>query len=425
MRKYENVDIAACLGAVLEINTEFYKSDFKYDTEMFTDAAKRPDGDNNRLVWLSRHSGTECFGERDIYLIESQAHNSWTYYADTRSDTIRAYVVEIKGIVNGRAAGDLYELDYREHARQVKENAIHVASVNVKYADGAELHMPYKEWDGQREQLYHRHGEMTRCRREPEDETVLSGIIKNARAERENQSPPAVFKVGIRSRHSAMSRLLAGERAAAPQKTAATLNNREEITMAYNKAISASDPQAVEKLTERLQQCEELQGTMKAVNAHWRKTGTCQGAPGITDAQAAKLDAKVTNATVSWERQPFSSYSLTNNNAEIKRLKARVAEITWNQETGFSGWEFYGGQAEANTELDRLQLFFDEKPNSAERRRLKAHGFKWAPSQGAWQRQLNDNAIYAAGRLDFLKPLDGRTVREHQPKPPERSAGAR
>jgi hypothetical protein len=49
----------------------------------------------------------------------------------------------------------------------------------------------------------------------------------------------------------------------------------------------------------------------------------------------------------------------------------------------------------------------------------------WAPSQGAWQRQLNDNAIYAAGRLNFLKPLDGRTVREHQPKPPERGGEAR
>lgn len=27
---------------------------------------------------------------------------------------------------------------------------------------------------------------------------------------------------------------------------------------------------------------------------------------------------------------------------------------------------------------------------------LKSRGFRWAPSQGAWQRQLTDNAIYAA-----------------------------
>jgi hypothetical protein len=76
--------------------------------------------------------------------------------------------------------------------------------------------------------------------------------------------------------------------------------------MAYNKPISAGDPQAVEKLTAKLESCEKLQETMKAVNAHWRKAMTCQGAPGITDAQADKLDAKVRSATFSWERQPFS-----------------------------------------------------------------------------------------------------------------------
>jgi hypothetical protein len=195
--------------------------------------------------------------------------------------------------------------------------------------------------------------------------------------------------------------------------------------MAYNKPISASDPQAVEKLAEKLQNCEKLQEIMKDVNAHWRKAGTCLGAPGITDAKAEKLDAKVRNATLSWERQPFSDYTLKNNYGEIRRLKTRIAEIARNKEVGFSGWEFYDGRVEANTELNRLQLFFDEKPNEVERTLLKANGFKWAPSQGAWQRQLNDNAIYAAGRLNFLKPLDGRTVREHQPKPPERGGEAR
>jgi hypothetical protein len=200
----------------------------------------------------------------------------------------------------------------------------------------------------------------------------------------------------------------------------------EVIIMSYNsKAISSNDPQAVEKLTEKLQSCEKLQETMKGVNAYWRKTGTCAGAPGITDAQAEKLDAKVRNASVSWGRQPFSSYDLTNNNSEIRRLKSRIETLMRNQAVGFSGWEFYDGRAEANTELNRLQLFFDEKPNEIERTLLKANGFKWAPSQGAWQRQLNDNAIYAAGRLDFLKPSDGRTVREHQPKAPVRDDNVR
>ena len=187
--------------------------------------------------------------------------------------------------------------------------------------------------------------------------------------------------------------------------------------MPYNKsAISASDPQAVEKLTEKMQKCEQLQEMMKGVNAHWRKTGTCQGAPGINDAKAAKMDTKISNATLSWERVPYSDYELKNNYAEIKRLGKRIAEVSHNQDIGFSGWDFEGGHVEANKDMDRLQLFFDEKPDEKQRAILKSSGFKWAPSQCAWQRQLTDNAIYAAGRIDFIKPSDGRTVREHQPK---------
>jgi len=184
--------------------------------------------------------------------------------------------------------------------------------------------------------------------------------------------------------------------------------------MAYNNAISSSDPQAVEKLTDKLQQCEELQSVMKGVNAHWRKTGTCQGAPGITDAQADKLDYKVRSATVSWERQPFSSYDLTNNNSEIKRLKTRIAELSRMQEVGFASWDFNGGRAEANTDLNRLQLIFDERPTSEQHSALRHAGFVYSHTNGAYQRQFNDNAMYAAGRLPFVAPSDGRMVRAHQ-----------
>ena len=195
--------------------------------------------------------------------------------------------------------------------------------------------------------------------------------------------------------------------------------------MVYNKAISAGDPLAVEKMTAKMEICMKFQNVMKGVNAHWRSTGTCMGAPGITETQAAKLDSKITNATVSWERVPYSDYELKNNYAEIKRLEKRIAEVSRNKEVGFSGWEFEGGTAEANTDMNRLQLFFDERPDDQQRASLKSNGFKWAPSQNAWQRQLTDNAIYSAGRIDFIKPSDGRTVREHQPKPPAKDTGAR
>ena len=195
--------------------------------------------------------------------------------------------------------------------------------------------------------------------------------------------------------------------------------------MSGNNIISSNDPNAVEKLIAKKEQCQQLQATMKEVNAYWRSTGTCIGAPGITEEQAKKIDARIYAARYPWDNVPFSDYSLKNNNAEIRRLDKRITEVTRFKEVGFNGWEFDGGKAEVNTELNRLQLFFDEKPNDSQRHQLKSNGFKWAPSQGAWQRQLTDNAIYAAGRLDFIKPTDGRTIREHQPKAPVRTVEAR
>lgn len=191
--------------------------------------------------------------------------------------------------------------------------------------------------------------------------------------------------------------------------------------MAYYNSKPASEPQSAEKLTEELNQCIELQSTMKEVNAFWRKTGTCMGAPGITEVQAKKLDEKIATTSYSWEKQPFSSYDLTNNNSKIKRLESKVREAS----RGFAGWEFAGGYAEANTGLNRLQLFFDKRTTKEQQNALRHAGFVFSHQNSAYQRQLTDNAIYAAGRLDFLKPTDGRTVREHQPHAPKRDDGAR
>lgn len=194
--------------------------------------------------------------------------------------------------------------------------------------------------------------------------------------------------------------------------------------MSYNNAISSSDPQAIEKLTEKLEACMKQQEFMKTVNAYWRKNGTCKGCPDVSETLAAKLEAKIERA-YSWDKQPFASYELTGNNAEIKRLQTRIAEITRNREVGFVGWKFEGGEAVINTELNRLQLIFDERPTAEQCGVLKHKGFHWSPRESAWQRQLNDNAIYAANHVDFVKPLDGRRPTDLQPKAPQKDIGAR
>lgn len=53
-----------------------------------------------------------------------------------------------------------------------------------------------------------------------------------------------------------------------------------------------------------------------------------------------------------------------------------------------------------NEEANRLQLVFEEIPDAQTRSILKKNGFKWSPSNSAWQRQLTPNARYAMKDVD-------------------------
>jgi hypothetical protein len=52
-----------------------------------------------------------------------------------------------------------------------------------------------------------------------------------------------------------------------------------------------------------------------------------------------------------------------------------------------------------NKEDMRLQLIFNGKPDEKTRETLKLNGFRWAPSNMAWQRLLNENAEWALRRI--------------------------
>ena len=118
----------------------------------------------------------------------------------------------------------------------------------------------------------------------------------------------------------------------------------------------------------------------------------------------------------SWDTAPYPSYALTNNNQNIHRIKGRIAELEQVQDSGYVGWTFDGGTVEANTELNRLQVFFDEKPDEKTRQELKSGGFHWSRNEGAWQRQLTDNAIYSARRVAVLQPSNGSDPVKIQPR---------
>ena len=180
--------------------------------------------------------------------------------------------------------------------------------------------------------------------------------------------------------------------------------------------ISADDPEAVRKLKSKLAGLEQEQERMKAVNAYYRKHKTLDGCPHLTPEEIEKL--KVSMAR-DWhpEPKPYPSFHLTNNNSMICQTRKRIEELSVKAETEYEGWAFEGGEVKMDVQANRLQVFFDEKPDRDTCSAMRHGGFRWAPSVGAWQRQLTDNAIYAAKHLDCLRPLSGEQPTREQAGP--------
>ncbi|MBQ7976530.1 MAG: DNA primase, partial [Clostridia bacterium] len=170
--------------------------------------------------------------------------------------------------------------------------------------------------------------------------------------------------------------------------------------------ISADDPQAIAKLKDKLEHLQAAQQMMKDINAYYRKHKTLDGCTILAPEEMEKIKSDMAQ---SWhlEDKPFASYTLTNNNAEISRVKKRIEELEKKALTTFPGWEFDGGTVEANKAENRLQILFDDKPSAEVREQLKSNGFRWSPKANAWQRQLNRNAYYACDYVEAIKPLYG------------------
>lgn len=170
--------------------------------------------------------------------------------------------------------------------------------------------------------------------------------------------------------------------------------------------ISADDPQAVQKLESKLADLEQSQESMKAVNTYYRKNKTLDGCPHLSPENIEKLKASMAKG-YHLEGKPYPTWALSNNSAEIRRLKSRIKDLSQKKTVGYVGWEFEGGKVEANTDVNRLQIFFEEKPDEATRTELKGNGFRWSPTAEAWQRQLTDNAYFAANYIKSIQPLTG------------------
>lgn len=171
--------------------------------------------------------------------------------------------------------------------------------------------------------------------------------------------------------------------------------------------ISSDDPDAPDKLRERIAKLKETQEKMKAANAAIRKSsgwpvegqiGAIVTATGLSEAAAAKLLQPDYAGRIG-----FPSYALTNNSANIRRLEARlrrVERLATAREAAPMVEEVIGEvRLVENREINRVQIFFPGKPSAEVRASLKLAGFRWAPSEGAWQRQWSEVAKHRARKI--------------------------
>lgn len=160
--------------------------------------------------------------------------------------------------------------------------------------------------------------------------------------------------------------------------------------------IKSSDVDCIERLEYKLETLKTLQEKMKAVNAALRKKDIEDGNLDLMELGYTEDDIKEIRTPDIIGRIGYPAYRLQNNNQEIHRIEERINSLKTVKERGTTEEENEGYTYKEDTELMRIQFIFDDKPDEETRKILKQYGFRWAPSQGAWQRQLTTNGQRSA-----------------------------
>jgi len=163
-------------------------------------------------------------------------------------------------------------------------------------------------------------------------------------------------------------------------------------------AISADDPHAVERYRAKAAELEASIAAMKAANKWIRATNLMTDAE-IVEKIAEQGHAMPVDVLAEARRPRFGrpGFNTTNTAAELRRVRARVAELEAEAAREPTPPLTIGrATLEECPEDNRMRLRFPERLTEAECAILRRYGFVYSPSAGAWQRKLNANARASA-----------------------------
>jgi hypothetical protein len=169
--------------------------------------------------------------------------------------------------------------------------------------------------------------------------------------------------------------------------------------------IMSGDANASTRIETKLERLEGQQRTMVAVNKairHHAKEGAevqvaailAMAIPGLDEARARKLLEPDFCGRIG-----FPDYMLTNNSANIRRLKGRAVVVERLQAKPAQETEGKVATVEECPAENRVRLHFPGKPPVEVRTKLKSHGFRWTPSLGVWQAYYNDVNVAIAKEI--------------------------
>ena len=174
-----------------------------------------------------------------------------------------------------------------------------------------------------------------------------------------------------------------------------SLENKKSREERGEVIIKASDDDAVEKLQAKIDALELVQSQMKAFNKI-SLSKKLSNQEKLDQVKALNITSEVLRYT---ENGGFPSYKLTNNNAKIKNAKARLESIKLNKSLDVADKIYDGFRVVHNTDIQRIQFVFDDKPNADIISLLKSKSFRWSPREKAWQRQMTANTESAVEKI--------------------------
>jgi len=170
---------------------------------------------------------------------------------------------------------------------------------------------------------------------------------------------------------------------------------KRAIGSANNTAIYSDDPEAVTALEAKLAKMIEKRDRNTAINKLVRKNDR-EGlkALGLRDVTIENLFTPDYGGRVG-----IPAYVNSNLSGNIATTKKRIEELKAKRSGESKEFEVGDVTVTENVEADRLQLAFPGKPDAETIKSLKSYGFRWSPSFGVWQRNLNNGARYACQQV--------------------------